>query len=426
MLLFPFFLHQHPPSLHDQDIPEPRLASFQGLNRLCDIAECILLNHALHAVRQCKLNRLLAVQRMAARPALHAGALRDQRHGVDIYVADGRETENLAVRGEALRQSADHFGIGRRLDDDGGAAELGQFGIGIGVGGVDVVVRAELRGKGSLVVAVGEHRDLVAHLASELHGQVAQAAEPLDGDEAALLDSLLADAVEDGDARTQQRRRLCGLHLLGDAHDGLSTQQHVLGKAAVLRDAVDGLVLAVLELTALALPAHAVVPAVPRPAHALADGEVLDVGAELDNVTDDFVARRAREDVAKVAFADLHVRPADAAGEDLDEDLVGGRVLQGHILEGEGGVGCREDDGFVGFGERGCHFARSDWFETTCVISLFALTFVLKMLTGCIVNTQFRQSVESSVEAFYKMEELWKSFERRTSLGLSPIENFES
>lgn len=310
-------------------------------------------------MRQGKLNRLLTVQRMAARPALHAGALQNQRHGVDVNVADGRETQNLAVRGEAVRQSADHFGVGRRLDDDGGATELGQFSSGIGVGGVDVVVRAELRGKGGLVVAVGEHRDLVAHLAGELHGQVAQAAEPLDGDEAALLDPLLADAVEDGDARAQQRRRLRRLNLLGDADDGLGSQQHVLGIAAVPRDAVDGLVLAVLELAALALPAHAVVPAVPRPAHALADGEALDVGAELDNVADDFVARRAREDVAKVALADLQIGPADAAGEDLNKHLVGGRVLQGHILDGEGGVWRREDDGFVGFGEGGCHFARN-------------------------------------------------------------------
>lgn len=93
------------------------------------------------------------------------------------------------------------------------------------------------------------------------------------------------------------------------------------------------------------------------------------------------MARRAREDVAKVAGTDFHVRPADAAGEDLDEDLVGGRVLQGHILDGEARVWRRENDGFVGFGEGACHFSEGSigpgiaigFSDGVFVISLFAV-----------------------------------------------------
>jgi hypothetical protein len=81
---------------------------------------------------------------------------------------------------------------------------------------------------------------------------VAQAAEALDGNEVALLDVHLADAVEDGDAGAQERGDLDGVDVGRNADNGLGPEEDVLRVAAILRDAIDGDVVATLELAALA------------------------------------------------------------------------------------------------------------------------------------------------------------------------------
>lgn len=52
-----------------------------------------------------------------------------------------------------------------------------------------------------------------------------------------------------------------------------------------------------------------------------------------------------------MAAGDGDVGEANAAGERLDEDLVGGGGLEVHGGEGEGAVCFVDDDGFVGLGE---------------------------------------------------------------------------
>ena len=178
---------------------------------------------------------------------------------------------------------------------------------------------------------------------------------------------LLADAVEDGQAGAQQRRGLGRVHLAGHADGGLGAHEDVLGVAAVLGHAVDDLVLAMLEEAALALAAGRVVARVEGAADALAELEVGHAGAELDDVADDLVARDAREHVAHAARRGGDVRVADAAGEDLDEDLAGRGVLQLDVLEGEGPVGLAHHDGLVRLREGG-HVAAVSPSGAMCVI----------------------------------------------------------
>ena len=327
-----------------RDVPEAGLAGCEAVDGLLDIGQRVFLDHALDVVELGEADGLLAVEGVAAGPALDAAALADQDGGVDLGGPHGRQAQQLAAGSEARQERADGGRVGRRLDDDVGAAQLGQLGGGVLGLGVDVVVGAQLAGEVGLVVARGQHGDLVAHLVGVLHGQVAQAAQALDGDDAALLDVQLADAVEDGHAGAQQRRDLGGVHVGGQRHDGLGAQQGVLGVAAVPSHAVDGAVVAHLELGALALAAALIVAAVPGPADALANGELRDVLAQLDDVADDLVARHAREYVAHVAARHAHVREAHAAGLDLDEHLVALGVLELHVLQLEAAVDAGQDE----------------------------------------------------------------------------------
>lgn len=60
-------------------------------------------------------------------------------------------------------------------------------------------MRAELRREVLLLGAGAESNDLVAHLVGVLHGEMAEAAESLDGDDFPGDDLELADGIEDGD-----------------------------------------------------------------------------------------------------------------------------------------------------------------------------------------------------------------------------------
>lgn len=336
--------------LHDEDISEARLALQQAVDGGLHIRQGVLLNHALDAVGVGEANSLLTVEGVAGRPSVDASALEDETDCIEFDGTDGGEAQQLASGGQTGDKAADNLGVGSRLNDDGGATELLELrGAVVGLA-VNVVVGTELLGKLGLVVAGGEDGDLVAHLVGVLDSEMAQTAEALDGDEGTLLDAHLADAVEDGDTGAEERRGAGGLHLLGDADDGLGTQQGVLGVAAVLAVAVDLLVLAHLELTALALAAGAVVAAVPGAADALAGAKGLDAVADGHNVADNLVARGAGEDVAHLTGGNGNVGEADTAGEDLDEDLAGGGLLHLDVLELKVGALFADDDGLVSLG----------------------------------------------------------------------------
>jgi hypothetical protein len=75
--------------------------------------------------------------------------------------------------------------------------------------------------------------------------------------------------------------------------------------------------------------------AVPRPTDSVADLEPGDLLANLDDITDQFVARHTREHVAKVALRNSMIREANSACQDLDENLTGTWVLEVNLFEGK-------------------------------------------------------------------------------------------
>ena len=98
-----------------------------------------------------------------------------------------------------------------------------------------------------------------------------QTTQSLHSDNVSRHDAHVADAVEHGNAGTQQWGDVSGLGVLWHPHSGFCAQRSILAISAIPRDAVDSLVRTHLEETAAASAAIVVVSAVPGPTHAVAD-----------------------------------------------------------------------------------------------------------------------------------------------------------
>jgi hypothetical protein len=92
-------------------------------------------------------------------------------------------------------------------------------------------------------------------------------------------------------------------------------------------------------------------------ANSLADLNTLDILANLNNITNDFVARNAREDISEVALAYVDISVADTACQNLDQNLALGGTLQLNILEVEATIRAGKDGGLEGLrnGAHGCY-----------------------------------------------------------------------
>ena len=77
-------------------------------------------------------------------------------------------------------------------------------------------MRAELERELLLVLAAGDGDGVEAHAARELHGEMAEPANALNGDDIARLRAGIAQRVEGGDAGAEQRRCGGGIELVGD------------------------------------------------------------------------------------------------------------------------------------------------------------------------------------------------------------------
>ncbi|KAI6760626.1 hypothetical protein HG530_009486 [Fusarium avenaceum] len=260
---------------------------------------------------------LLGIKGMATGPANNASAFHNQRHRINLCRACRGKTKQLALNSEAMDEWCNSLGVGCCLDNDGGTAELVELFSWVARLGVDVVT--------------------------------------LNCDEVALLNVHLANAVKDSDASAKKRSSLGRIELLGNTNNSFRAKKDILGKSTILTDTIDGLVIAHLKLGPLALSTSSIMTTVPGSTNAVA---VLEVGNTLTNlnyVADDFMARNSRENVAHVASADSYVRETDTAGEDFDENLAIGGVLEGHVAELPGGIGLVEDAGLVGLG-KGRHY----------------------------------------------------------------------
>ena len=142
------------------------------LQSLIRLLQRELLNQALHPMRPRKRNRLLAIQRMSRRPAADAQGIQNHGDGVHGDWTDGRVQEEFAHGRQAVEERADDFGVGRRYDDTGGAAEFLKFFRDILRLGVDVVGCSKLHGEVLFVGATGKGDGAVTHLARVLDCQV--------------------------------------------------------------------------------------------------------------------------------------------------------------------------------------------------------------------------------------------------------------
>lgn len=119
---------------------------------------------------------------------------------------------------------------------------------------------------------------------------MAETTKTLDRDDFARGNVQLAHAVEDGHASAEERRDFSWVDVLGNSHSSFSPERGVFAVPAVAHDAVDGLVVAHLEVSPVAGLAGEVVAAVPGPADAVADFPFLFGFGGVDDGADEFVA----------------------------------------------------------------------------------------------------------------------------------------
>jgi hypothetical protein len=224
----------------------------------------------------------------------------------------------------------------------------------------------------------------VPEFARVLHGEMAEAAEPLDRDDVAGHDAHFTDPVEDGYAGAEEGGVFCRIGVGRDAHRGFTAERAILcvcsfrissfipssnpiqsldGKldgirtSPITRNPVDQLIITHLEKPAITRFACPIVRAMPGPADAVSDFPSLLAVAGRDDGADDFMAGGAGEGRAFTEGALLQetVRVAHAAGVHFDEDFAGLGELDWDVFDGPRCAGFLDDDGATGFGDIGCH-----------------------------------------------------------------------
>ena len=215
--------------------------------------------------------RVLRVLGRARGVSDHAGAAGDQRERRDLHGVGGRADDDHPPAGpQAADGGAHRGGCGHRGQDRRGAAE-GLQGVGhVGAGGIDVVMGAERPRLLLLVRAAGDRHGLEPHPAGELHAEMAEAADAEDGDEVARTGAALAQRVEGGDARAEQRRGVLRGQVVRDRGQRALRHHDVVGVAAVVGDAGHQAVDAADHVAAPARVAVAAVAAEPADPDALA------------------------------------------------------------------------------------------------------------------------------------------------------------
>jgi hypothetical protein len=157
---------------------------------------------------------------------------------------DADQTSPAAQGGEGLLEDDRRGG-----EDEGDVepAELGDRGHGVGRGGVDGVVGAQLEGEVELGCLDVDRGDDGAHETRVLHGEVPEATDAEDADLIRRLDPGDLEGLVGGQSRAAQRGRVERADAVGHGHDigrvgdGVLGERPVDGVAAVLLALAEGL-----------------------------------------------------------------------------------------------------------------------------------------------------------------------------------------
>ena len=319
-----------------------------------DFCERELFDHGADAGKFGETQSVFGIGGDAGGPALNGLAAADHEAGLNgERIAAGADDEEFAVGREAGDQFGHGFAAGGGGEDDLSAAEFLKLLDSVPGGAVNVDMRAEFFGERFAVFAAADGGHAIAGLAGELHAEMAEAADSLNGDQVARERAAVAKSVEGGDARAEKRSGFGGIERIGHGGDGLRGDDGVLGIAAVEAEAGDFFVGAIDEVAAAALQAGSVMAAVPADAYALTFLPSRDAGTDFINDAGDFVAGRARIGYAgPEAVFDEMVAKANAAGLHADADVSRGRLGDFAFLQFEVGAGLG-DYGDFHFGHRG-------------------------------------------------------------------------
>ena len=168
-------------SLHLQHYAESGFAGHHSGVGFFGFFQRIDLVHGFDAGEGAEFERVFGVHAGAGGPAGYGAAAEEERERTDDDGAVGcADDDEFAGGGEAVDDPFERFGAGDGGEDDVGAADFLEFLGGVLRGGVDVEVRAELFGEGSLVLAAGDGDGAVSGLGGVLDGEVAEAADAED------------------------------------------------------------------------------------------------------------------------------------------------------------------------------------------------------------------------------------------------------
>src|SRR5690349_7131426 len=213
-------------------------------------------------------------------------------------------------------------------------------------------MRAEFFCERFAVFAAADGGDAIAEFVGELDAEMAEAADPLNGDQIARGCAAMAQGVEGGDTGAENRGRFGRIKRIGHGSDGFGGNDCVLGVTAVEAEAGDFFVGAVDKVAAAALRTRTVMAAVPADADPLTFLPSCDASADFVNDACDFVAGRARIRYAgPKAVLDEMVTETDAAGLHADADMSRGGLRDVAFLQFEVGAGLG-DNGDFHFGHR--------------------------------------------------------------------------
>jgi hypothetical protein len=227
------------------------------------------------------------------------------------------------------------------------AAELLEFGSGVGGGAVDIDVSAQLPGERFAVFAARDGGDAISEFVGELNAEMAESTDTEDGDQISGHGSIATQRIVCGDSGAEKRGGFGGIERIGHRGESFDGGDHVFGVATVEMKAGDFLLGAIREIAAAAKKAGVVLPAVPADSYALTLLPIGDSRAELGDYTGNFVAGTARVgQTGPESVLDEVVAEANAAGLHADADLTWAGLGDFAFLEFEVRAGFGDDGDF--------------------------------------------------------------------------------